>query len=148
MAETILQQYGQPKEATASMLLWENTGPWKRTIVYRDPVAHRFSVPHQNVLGQFINYRAVPDKLDELSRYDGLVIVERKRTKGEMSARCDKEGANLLAINLAHDIVTSKRTVDDARACYAQSMMKMMKGEMTPYVQKLVFTVPRGNIRS
>jgi hypothetical protein len=32
------------------------------------------------------------------------VIVER--TKGELSARCEGEEANFLAINLAHQIVT------------------------------------------
>jgi hypothetical protein len=51
-----------------------------------------------------------PDKFDELAEYDGSVIVER--TKGEIAARCDLEGANFLALNLAHEIVTGKRSVD------------------------------------
>ncbi len=111
-------------------------------MVSRDPVEHRFPVPHKDVLEQFIDYRAVPDKLDELARYDGSVIVER--SKGEMSARCDKEEMNFLAINLANDVATGKRSVDDARKFYAMTAMAFMKGEKSPYVQKFVFTVPTG----
>ena len=38
---------------------------------------------------------------DELAAFDGAVIVER--TKGEMSARCDREAANVLALNLVSE---------------------------------------------
>lgn len=41
------------------------------------------------MLEQVIDYRVSPDKFDELARYDGRVIV--KRTRGTMSARCDKQ---------------------------------------------------------
>ncbi|MGQ0560790.1 MAG: hypothetical protein ACT443_02830 [Gemmatimonadota bacterium] len=60
------------------------------------------------------------DKFDDLAAYDGSVIAER--TKGVLSARCDKEGANFLALNLAHEIVTGRRTVEDARARYAEEI--------------------------
>ncbi len=35
VANTIIAKYGPPDEATASMLVWHNKGPWKRT---RQPV--------------------------------------------------------------------------------------------------------------
>ena len=44
-----------------------------------------------------------------------------------IAARCDKEEPNFLAINLAHEIITGKRSVDEARAFYAESMMTLMK---------------------
>jgi hypothetical protein len=56
-----------------------------------------------------------------LARYDGSVIVER--TKGEISARCDKEEMNFLAINLGNDVVTGKKDVDAARKFYADTAM-------------------------
>ena len=78
------------------------------------------------------------------ARPDGSLILER--TKGEISARCDKEDANFLAINLAHDIVTGKRSVDDARKFYADSMMAMMKeNKKNEYLQGFRFTVPSGD---
>ena len=62
-----------------------------------------FPAPHPDVMKQAIDYRVALDKYDDLAMYDGSVIVER--TKGELAARCEMEGANFLAINLAHDVV-------------------------------------------
>lgn len=32
-AETLLEKYGEPDEATARRLVWHDNGPWKRTIL-------------------------------------------------------------------------------------------------------------------
>src|SRR5690606_40011013 len=45
--------------------------------------------------------------------FDGSLIVAR--TKGEVTANCDNEGANILALNLMHEIVTGIRTPQEAR---------------------------------
>ena len=42
-----------------------------------------------------------------MTAYDGSVILER--TKGEMSAWCDLEGANFLAISLANDVASGEK---------------------------------------
>jgi hypothetical protein len=68
------------------------------------------------------------------------VIVER--TKGEMSARCDKEGANFLAVNLANEIATGQRTVEAARQMYGEQIKMMKAGQMTAYTSGLMFTPP------
>lgn len=142
-ASAMIAKYGAPHEATASMLVWHNNGPWAKTVVYRDPVEHRFPVAHQDVLEQWIAHRATPGKFDELAMYDGSVIVER--TKGVMSARCDKEAMNFLALNLAHDIITSRKNVAEARAAYAREAMAFMQGRGGPMTQALQFTVAPGN---
>jgi hypothetical protein len=74
-------------------------------------------------------------------QYDGSVIAER--TKGELSARCDKEEANFLALNLANDIATGKKTVAEARQYYARAVSDLMAGKKDPYVQKLQFSPQR-----
>jgi hypothetical protein len=140
-AKMTIQQYGQPTEITPTHLVWENNGPWKRTIVYKEEVAHDFPMPHKDVLEQFVDYRVPADKFDELAEYDGSVIAER--TKGEISARCDKEPMNFLALNLANDIVNGKRSVDDARKSYADNVKRFMKGEKPGYTQKLQFNITR-----
>lgn len=142
-ANAMVAKYGAPHEATASMLVWHDNGPWAKTVVYRDPVEHHFPKPHQDVLEQWIAHRATPGKFDELARYDGSVMVER--TKGVMSARCDKEAMNFLALNLAHDIITSRMTVDQARAAFAREAMAFMQGRGGPMTQGLQFTVAQGN---
>ena len=95
-------------------------------------------MPHKDVWEQVVDYRVPPDMFDELALYDGSVIVER--TKGELSARCDKEEANFLAINLADDIVRGRRTVNDARQFYAQHIQAVMRGEKGHYVTGLRFS--------
>lgn len=142
VAMKMIARYGQPHEFTASMLIWHNNGPWKRTIVNRDTVPHRFPVPHADMLEQFVDYRVPLERYDDLAHYDGSVIVER--TKGEMSARCDKEEMNMLALNLAHDISLGRRTWQDARAFYARTAMAFMQGQTSPYTQSLMFKAARG----
>lgn len=140
-AKKMIEKYGAPAEQTASLLLWNETGPWKRSIVYKEEVPHDFPMPHTDVLEQFVDMKVPTDKVDELAKYDGSVIVER--TKGEISARCDKEEANLLAINLAKEIIDGKKTVDTARTSYHDAIMKMMAGTPPPIMQKLQFTVAK-----
>ncbi len=142
-AMTTTEKYGPPDEMTNNMLVWNDKAPWKQIVISRQEVPHAFPVQHPDVMEQVIEYRVPPDKFDELAMYDGSVVVER--TKGTMSARCDKEEANFLALNLAHDIVTGKRTVQQARDFYAKTVMASMKGEKPPYMQKLQFQPSRGN---
>lgn len=136
-ARMMTAKYGQPDEATPSMLAWHDKGPWKHIIVSRQETQHDFPAPHADVMEQVVDYRVPPEMFDDLAMYDGSVIAER--TKGELSARCDKEGANFLALNLAHEIVTGRRSVDDARQMYAEEIMKMKAGKMTAYTSGLMF---------
>jgi len=139
--EATMQSYGQPDGATSGMLVWKDAGPWKAIMLTREPVDHQFPMPHKDVLEQVIDYQVPPEKFDDLARYDGSVIVER--TKGTMSARCDKEAMNYLALNLANDIVTGKRSVEDARAFYAKTAKAFKGGEKHPYTQQLQFKAAR-----
>ena len=139
VATTTMAKYGAPNEVTGTMLVWNNNGPWKKTIIHKEPVQHNFPMAHLDLLEQFVDYSVPADKYDQLALYDGSVVVAR--TVGEMSARCDKEEANFLALNLAHDIATGKKNVEEARAYYARSIKEMMQGKMDPYLQKLHFSV-------
>ena len=144
-ALAMARRYGEPAEATASMLIWNRTGPWKRTIVYREEIPHSFPKPHTDLLEQFIDYRVPVELYDDLAAYDGSVIVER--TKGEISARCDQEEMNFLAINLANDVATGRRTVQQAREEYARQAMAFMNQQPASYTEGLKFTVPSGGTR-
>ncbi len=143
-ANAMMEKYGEPHEHTESMLIWNNTGPFIKTIVYKEEIQHDFPMPHKDVLEQVINHDAPVEKYSDLARYDGSVIVER--TKGTIAARCDKEAANYLALNLAHDIIEDKKTVEEARQFYADTMMKMMQGEEDEYLQKLTFELPQNDV--
>jgi hypothetical protein len=135
-------KYGPPAAMTAEMATWGKTGPWKRTVVYSKEYPHEFPMHHTDVMQQWIDYKAPPEMYDDLAMYDGSVVLER--TSGEISARCDKEGANFLALNLANEIVNGKRSVDDARKMYGEQIMKMKAKQPAPYTQKLMFTPMTG----
>ena len=137
----IVGKYGPPNEAMDSRLIWYNTGPWKRTICYRDEVPHLFPNPHSDVLESVINYQVPPEMFGELAKFDGSVIVER--TKGEVAARCDMEAANFLSINLMHEIVTGKRTAEQARDFYTETSTAYVMGDSSPYVEGFVFPLPQ-----
>lgn len=137
VARRVIERYGPPHEATPSRLIWFENGPWKRTIVYRDEVPHNFPKPHTDVLEQFVDYRVPVERVSDVLRFDGSVIVER--TKGEVSARCDMEGMNFLALNLMHEIASGERAVDEARQFYAETATSFMMGTSTPYTDGLQF---------
>jgi hypothetical protein len=140
-AEKMIRKYGQPNEATDTQITWWHNGPWKWTKIENVEIPHDFPMPHHDMMQQAINWRVSPSMFDALAKYDGSVIVER--TRGEVSARCDKEEANFLALNLAHDIVTNRRNVQQARAFYAQTIKQMkamrLDAQHRPYVKGFIF---------
>lgn len=131
------QKYGSPDEVTDTQLVWHERGPWKRSILSRDGTPHDWPEPHVDVLEQVIDFRVDPSRVDEIAKFDGSVIVER--TKGELSARCGGEAANFLAINLARDIATGKRTAENARTFYEQAMAEASAGEKPEAMKRLMF---------
>ena len=138
-AKGIMKIHGAPDEVTPTMLVWNNSGPWKRIIATKTATPHRFPAPHPDLVEQTLSYEVPENKFDELARFDGSVTVDR--TRGEMAARCDTEFHNVLALNLAHDIITGKRGVENARAFYARVVgIEKMKKELHPYGLRLNFS--------
>jgi sporulation protein YlmC with PRC-barrel domain len=144
-AQQMIQKYGQPDGVTPSMLTWTNKGQWARIIAFRDEVQHNFPMPHKDVLEESVYYKVPADKIDELSQFDGSVIVYR--TDGLLSARCDSEPMNILALNLANDIVTGKRSADEARSILAQTAQQYQQGQSSQMTQQLQFQ-PQGQNRA
>lgn len=138
-ATFMTETYGPPAAVTADFIAWGRTGPWKRTLIFRHEYPHEFPIHHTDVMQQWIDYKASPEVYDDIAAYDGSVVLER--TVGEMSARCDKEPANFLALNLAHEVATKKRTVEDARATYGEQVAAMLAKRAAPYTEKLLFQV-------
>ncbi len=66
------------------------------------------------------------------------------RTAGEVAGRCDSEAANFLTLNLMHDIVTGKTSVEEARKTYAEQMAAYTLGRAAPYAERFQFAVPEG----
>lgn len=141
-ARRLIDYYGRPDEYSSSGLIWRNTKDgWKRTVLMRDEVRHDFPAPHTDFLEQFIDYKVPLDMYSKLAEYDGSVIAER--TKGELSARCGGTSMNFVAINLAHDIITGRRSVAEARQEYTRLYRAFKQGEKPPYTQAFQFPLPK-----
>jgi hypothetical protein len=138
IARAMFEKYGAPDTYSDRMLVWHDNGAWKRTIVYRDEVEHMFPVKHTDFLEQTVAYKVPLDKVGDLARFDGSVIVDR--TRGELSARCDKEENNRLALNMADEISRGKRSVSDARAFLTKTIAMRMAGKSSESMDKLSFT--------
>jgi len=142
VAEQMLQRYGQPNEATPTRLTWIGNSPWKRTEITSDAVLHRWPTVHTDFLVQTIDYRVPPSMFSAIAEFDGSIIVDR--TRGEVSARCDSEAANVLGLNMVHELVTGKRDVESARHTSEQNTVAYTIGRDAPYAERLLFDLPDG----
>ncbi len=133
-----IAMYGNPDEITPTMAVWNNKGPWKRTVVSKMESKHDFPKTHMDCMEQCINYKVPLDMYDELAHFDGSVTVDR--TQGTIAARCDKQENNFLALNLAHDIITGEKTVEEARRSYGDMIKQAMSGNKPDYMMKLMFS--------
>ena len=140
MAKDMVNQYGPPNEATPTLLIWHDSGPWKRTIVTSDETAHDFPTPHTDFISQTINYDVPVEKLPELAKFDGSLLINR--TAGQVTASCDNEAANYLAVNLMHDIVEGRLTAEQARAELGEQQAAWLVNREAPYTDSVRFAQP------
>ncbi|MGQ0538399.1 MAG: hypothetical protein ACT4R6_05585 [Gemmatimonadaceae bacterium] len=136
-AAKLIAKYGQPDAIGERLLVWHDEGPFVRIALHRDEQPHQFPMQHTDFLTQTVKYRLPIDRIDEVTVYDGSVWWHR--TRGELSAQCDVEEMNFLALNLAHEVATAKRTVEDARAFYAKTAMEFKQGKTSDYTKGLMF---------
>ncbi len=98
--------------------------------------------PHTDYLTQYVDYRIPPAKASLLVEFDGSVLVDR--TAGEIGARCDHEAFNILTLNLAHELITGTRTLEEARQLYAETASAYVMGRDVPYAERLLFSPAEG----
>ena len=136
-AQLVIDKYGEPDEATETLLTWHKVGPWKRITASRAVHLHNFPVPHWDAVETVIDYRVPVEFITPIVEFDGSVTI--RRTAGEASAQCHDEEANSLALNLMHDMVTGKTTVQEARAYYGKEFLDYRRKLPTPYMNELKF---------
>lgn len=137
VAKDFLKEYGNPDEITPTLLIWYNQKRWKKIIVSKEGTPHNFPFPHLDIAESVTMYRVPVDKNSDIVEFDGSVTI--RRTQGEISARCHDEMANLLAINLANDIIHNKKTIEEARKAYVDIMVDYRAKKPTPYMDELQF---------
>ena len=136
-AEEMMAKYGMPQEATTERLIWHNAGPFKRIAVMNLETPHDFPMPHVDFLEHTITYDVPQSKVAALIEFDASSTINR--TVGELSARCDLEGHNILTLNLDHDIVMGRKTVAQARKAFGDNVQADVMGKHPAYVEGLLF---------
>jgi hypothetical protein len=136
-AKSLLSKYGQPTESTPSMLIWKGVTPFKRIIVYREEITHKFPMLHKDVVEHVVSYKVPIEKVEALSRFDGSIIVDR--TRGELASRGGDEAMNILALNLANDVVTGRRDATSARTELGRLAVDLLNGNKGALTENLQF---------
>ncbi len=137
--DEITGKYGKPDAVTTDELTWMNKGVWKKICITKMESKHSFPIEHTDMMQTTISYKVPEDKMDELGKFDGSVTFDR--TQGTMSARCDKEGNNFLALNLANDIIMGTKNVKQARMAYGDIVKEKMNGGNPAYMMGLTFEI-------
>jgi hypothetical protein len=138
IANTLIQKYGTPHEATPSMLIWQYNGPWKRTIVHKEGVRHNIPHRHVDILEQTIDTKVRTEAYGEIIKFDGSIVMNR--TRGEMTAYCENEFSNIFLLNLAHDIAIGKISSDEAKRIHSRSSDFFFSMLPNEYRDSLLFT--------
>ncbi|MFA6004257.1 MAG: hypothetical protein WC881_09330 [Elusimicrobiota bacterium] len=127
----IMEKYGAPQVVTADKLEWYGRWPWKRIVVRADEPL--------NPLEQVVDYYLSSDNVETLSRFPhGLRIYA---DKGELGACSDREELNRMALNLANDIVTGRKTPEQASKFFLKTADLSVSGKSSPYMDRMLFEV-------
>jgi len=130
MAAKTIDEYGPPDEIEAGRLVWYKNGPFKRTEVWD------FAVTPET-LEQTVSYHVPDSKREALQAFRWNISV----TPGgrELSSRAASEQENILALNLAAEIITGYTDPAEARKVYAQTMDLMASGKDSALTRSLLF---------
>ena len=67
-AQLVIDTYGEPQEATESLLTWHEAGPWKRVLASKVFFQHQFPTPHIDSVESVIDYRVPPEQFSPLAQ--------------------------------------------------------------------------------
>lgn len=137
-AQALIDKYGQPDTVLNHKLAWYDKDQWSMVAVFRDSVRRATPTPHDAFIENAVNLKVPETKVGQLYQFDPGLVVDQ--THGQIAANGDSEKANILALNLAHDIITGKRNVASAKSFYRDTLMKSVAGKSSPYMEKLQFT--------
>lgn len=138
-ARRLIEEYGVPDEVHADSLVWNNNGPWRRTVVNNvRPMANDDPVT-QDVVSQTVKYAMNRGQSLDVLRFDDHVGFDP--ANGELSSRADREAHNYLRLNLADDVVHGRLRPDQARDSYASIVKYEQAGKTSPYLLGLRFSV-------
>ncbi|MCE3233272.1 MAG: hypothetical protein K0R98_1529 [Rickettsiaceae bacterium] len=138
VAYETIKKYGMPQQYTNDKLVWKKPGAFKRIVICKEEIVHDFPKPHTDFIEHTVEYKVPIDKIDDLVTFNGSNVVNR--TTGEISTRSNSEKNNIITLNLNYDIITGKKTAEQARRAYGDMVVQNLLGAKSPYFNELQFT--------
>ncbi|HXT02150.1 MAG TPA: hypothetical protein VN915_15860 [Elusimicrobiota bacterium] len=133
LAEAMMQEYGIPDEASPGKLTWRKRAPWTRLSVERDSE----EPGRATGLLQAVAYDVPLKRWRALGWFDRGVDYDP--VTHELIATTPGEATNRLALNLADEIIRGKRTAEEARAFFDETVSLAASGKSSPYMKRLLF---------
>ena len=133
----LIEAYGPPDQIEKDRLTWHHRGPWQRIVSWnaRD---YQYPAPDGvDSVEQTVPYAVPADKRAALAAFSGRIQVSGDGS--ELSARGADEPVNLLALNLAHEIIRGVRSPQEARLFYERVRELSAAGKSSPYMAELFF---------
>jgi hypothetical protein len=137
----LLEKYGPPDAVNDSRIVWNDHDPWSQITLFRVGAADTFPTTHHDIVENTIRYDVPQEKAGDILKFSPAIDIDR--LSGTMSARSDSEGGNILALNLANEIVNGKRDVDSARDFMRATLSRAAAGKSSPYMDHLLFPVSK-----
>ncbi len=138
-ARLMIAKYGEPASYDDDSLVWRMNGPWQETVLYRVAPRSIMGYHGRDILKQSIAYVVPSGKIGALRRFDGRLKFDR--ASGRLSVISESEDRNFLSLNLADEIVTGKRTAEDARLFYRKTIKLTSSGKSSPYLEGFLFPI-------
>jgi hypothetical protein len=136
----LVSKYGLPDDISSRVLAWNGKGLWRKTIVFRTGTQHGFFQDPDDILRQSIDYDVPRRTAADLAKMDIGVVVDRHFSG--LTATSDSEEANILAINLAVDVIKEARTPGEARDFYTRERALAAAGKSSSYTTGFLFPRP------
>lgn len=133
----LIETYGPPDIVERNRLTWHNRGPWQKIAVWNARDYHYPTGERLDSVEQTVPYAVPADKRAALAAFSSRVQVSQDGS--ELSARGADEPLNLLALNLAHEIIRGVRSPGEARLFYERVRELSAAGKSSPYMAELFF---------
>ena len=130
-------KYGPPNEVTPTRLIWTDKAPFREIILTKEAHRHDFPKPHEDCVEHVVAFKVPAEKASDLVESDGSLRFNR--TAGTLSARCDSEAHNVGSLNLAHEIISGKKNVEQTRQAHVEAIKQELAGQMPQSMKALVF---------
>ncbi len=137
LARRMIARYGLPVDSVEDRVVWRDNGPWKRTVIYRNPPSDGLFRKGRGRLEQSVAYKFPKGRAPALAAFDRT--IEADEEAGLLTVRTDEESSNILALNLADEVLQGRRTPKDAAEFRARAARLRDSGKSSPYLEGLLF---------